>query len=76
MTDATRTAYDAVAAQYEKQFAHELDHKPLDRALLAAFAELVEPRGIIADIGCGPGHVAAQLRSLEARSSVWIFLRR
>ncbi|HEY3715944.1 MAG TPA: methyltransferase domain-containing protein [Jatrophihabitantaceae bacterium] len=61
--DATRDAYDAVAQEYEKQLADELDGKPLDRALLAAFAELVGP-GIVADVGCGPGHVAAQLRAL------------
>jgi len=61
--DATRAAYDAVAQEYEKQLADELDGKPLDRALLAAFAEMVGP-GIVADVGCGPGHVAAQLRAL------------
>jgi SAM-dependent methyltransferase len=66
VTDATRTAYDAVAEQYEKQFAHELDHKPLDRALLAGFVELVKPGGVIADIGCGPGHVASHLADLRA----------
>jgi SAM-dependent methyltransferase len=64
VTDATRAAYDTVAEQYEKQFAHELDHKPLDRALLAAFAELAGPDGLIADIGCGPGHVSAHLADL------------
>ena len=63
--DATRTAYDAVADEYAKQLADELDGKPLDRALLAAFAELAGT-GPVADIGCGPGHVAAYLAGLGA----------
>ena len=36
---ATGASYDAVAAAYADQFSDELRHKPLDRALLAAFAE-------------------------------------
>ncbi len=62
--DAVAAAYDAVAAEYEKQIAAELEHKPLDRALLAALAELAGPDGIVADVGCGPGHVAAYLAGL------------
>jgi SAM-dependent methyltransferase len=38
---ATRTSYDAVAAAYADQLSDELRHKPLDRALLTAFAEQV-----------------------------------
>ncbi len=36
---------------------------PVDRALLAAFVELVasRPGGLVADVGCGPGRVAAFL---------------
>ena len=49
-------AYDRVAAAYDAAFAEELDAKPLDRALLTVFTELVE-RGVICDVGCGPGHV-------------------
>jgi SAM-dependent methyltransferase len=64
MTDATRAAYDTVAEQYAEQIADELDHKPLDRGLLAAFAEMVGSGGVVADIGCGPGHVAAHLAGL------------
>lgn len=36
-----RAAYDAVAHAYHAQFADEFKHKPLDRALLEAFIELV-----------------------------------
>ena len=38
---ATRTSYDAIAAAYEDQLSDELRRKPLDRALLTAFAEQV-----------------------------------
>lgn len=37
----TRTAYDTVAVDYAELLRAELAAKPLDRALLAAFAELV-----------------------------------
>jgi SAM-dependent methyltransferase len=58
----TRASYDAVAETYAELFGDELAGKPLDRALLAAFAETVP--GPVADVGCGPGHVAAHLHRL------------
>lgn len=58
-----RAGYDAVAATYAEQFFDELDHKPLERGLLGAFC-VMTPRGVIADIGCGPGHIT---RFLAAR---------
>lgn len=63
---ATRTFYDAVAADYAERFRQELAAKPLDRALLAAFAELVlgAGGGKVADLGCGPGDMTAHLREL------------
>ena len=57
-TARTRAGYDAVAGDYAAHFADELAAKPLDRALLGAFAELVRGHGPVADVGCGPGHVA------------------
>jgi SAM-dependent methyltransferase len=60
--DATRRSYDAVAGTYATLFGDELSGKPMDRALLAAFAETVS--GPVADLGCGPGHVTAHLRRL------------
>jgi SAM-dependent methyltransferase len=62
MDDATRDSYDAVAETYATLFGDELAGKPLDRALLAAFAETVT--GPVADVGCGPGHVTAHLHHL------------
>jgi ubiquinone/menaquinone biosynthesis C-methylase UbiE len=62
----TRAAYDAVAVVYSDRFRNELDRLPVDRALIAAFAELVlaADAGPVADLGCGPGRVTAHLRSL------------
>jgi ubiquinone/menaquinone biosynthesis C-methylase UbiE len=61
-----RTAYDAIATVYADQFRDTLDDRPTERALLAAFAEMIrrEPAGLVADLGCGPGHIAAHLHSL------------
>jgi SAM-dependent methyltransferase len=57
---ATRRSYDAVAAAYAAEIGDELRHKPLDRALLDMISELAS-EGIVLDLGCGPGHVAAHL---------------
>ena len=60
----TRAGYDALAEQYADLSQAALDAAPLDRALLAAFAELVgtdhrDP--LVLDVGCGPGTVAGHL---------------
>ncbi|MEV8595008.1 class I SAM-dependent methyltransferase [Streptomyces sp. NPDC052012] len=62
--DTTRAFYDAVAEDYATLFRDWLDAKPLDRALLAGFAELVGDGGEVADVGCGPGRGTAYLASL------------
>ncbi|CAN5607140.1 class I SAM-dependent methyltransferase [soil metagenome] len=61
------TSYDRVAADYTAHIADELAGKPLDRALLHAFAEQVGTLGPVADLGCGPGHVAAFLAMCGAQ---------
>jgi SAM-dependent methyltransferase len=63
---ATRTAYDTVAVSYAELLASGLDGKPVDRALLRLFAELVRQAGggPVADLGCGPGRVTAHLHEL------------
>ncbi|WKX69096.1 class I SAM-dependent methyltransferase [Streptomyces sp. XD-27] len=62
----TRASYDAVAADYAEWARDELATKPLERALLAGFAELVTAPGAgpVADIGCGTGRVTAHLHAL------------
>lgn len=41
----TRASYDAVATGYAERFRDELAAKPLDRAMLAGFAELLRAAG-------------------------------
>jgi SAM-dependent methyltransferase len=64
--DATRASYDLVAADYAELLEGELGNKPLDRAMLAAFAEKVRAGGggTVADLGCGPGRVTVHLEGL------------
>jgi SAM-dependent methyltransferase len=62
--DRVRRSYDAVADRYAAEFSGELDHKPLERALYATFAELVGADARVGDVGCGPGHVTAHLAAL------------
>lgn len=64
---ATRAGYDAIAEPYAATFRDELDRAPLDRAVLAAFAELVGPDAEVVDAGSGPGGVTAHLRDLGLR---------
>jgi SAM-dependent methyltransferase len=60
-TDYLRACYDAVAREYAERFADELWHKPLDRELLTRFADDVRGRGMVYDLGCGPGQTTAFL---------------
>jgi len=54
-------SYDSAARAYAEHLADELAHKPLDRHLLNRFAEETRGRGLVADLGCGPGQVARYL---------------
>jgi SAM-dependent methyltransferase len=60
---ATRDSYDLLAAEFADVVSTNLDDKPLDRALFAAFAELAGT-GPVADVGCGPGRVTVLLHRL------------
>lgn len=66
--DATRRSYDTVARHYTEHFRDELAHKPLDRALLGLLVEETGEGALVADLGCGPGHVAAWLAGRGARA--------
>ncbi|MFI5778313.1 class I SAM-dependent methyltransferase [Nocardia sp. NPDC051570] len=59
---ATRAAYDAMAERYAAFAAGEMAKRPFDRAMLRAFADVV--RGRVAEVGCGPGRIAAHLAGL------------
>lgn len=62
----TAAAYDAMSARYAEHARRELDGLPLDRAVLAAFAEQVRDGGggLVADLGCGQGRIGAHLAGL------------
>jgi ubiquinone/menaquinone biosynthesis C-methylase UbiE len=63
MTSSTEVSasYDRVADEYARRIHTELEHKPFDRELLDGFAARVKGHGPVADVGCGPGMVAAYL---------------
>lgn len=72
---AVRASYDRVAVDYARLLGTELSGKPLDRAVLAAFAEYVRGAGAgagggraVADLGCGPGRMTAHLDGLGVRA--------
>lgn len=69
MSERVQDSYDAAAAAYADALGDELDGKPLDRHLLNRFAEALRDRGLVADLGCGPGHIA---RYLHERSVAMI----
>jgi SAM-dependent methyltransferase len=62
-----RESYDSAAEAYAEHLASELAQKPLDRHLLNRFAEDTRGRGLVADLGCGPGHVAQYLHDQGVR---------
>ena len=64
--DSVRNAYDTVAADYSELLRAALADKPFDRAMLVAFAEVINAGSSrpVADLGCGPGHVTAFLHGL------------
>ncbi|MFZ4271404.1 class I SAM-dependent methyltransferase [Streptomyces arboris] len=63
----TRDSYDAIAPAYAEFSRGELAAKPLERGVLAVFAELAAAGGgglPVADVGCGTGRVTAHLSEL------------
>ena len=60
--------WNEVAAAYAERFGRELDAKPFDRKILDWFVERAGPIGPICDLGCGPGQVAAYVRSLGSEA--------
>ncbi|NKE55998.1 class I SAM-dependent methyltransferase [Lentzea sp. PSKA42] len=58
----TRASYDIVAASYAKLIPDAHDGRPLDAAIMRAFAELTE--GPVGDLGCGTGRITQYLHEL------------
>ena len=65
MTQTIAATYDRVAPQYTATFFDELSRKPFDCDLLDTFAGRVRHRGLVCDLGCGPGHVARYLKDRD-----------
>jgi SAM-dependent methyltransferase len=63
----TRTSYDTVAREYTTRLHDELTRKPFDRTMLTWLAERAPEGGLVCDLGCGPGHVAAFVQRLGRR---------
>lgn len=57
----TQTSYDRIADEYARQIYGELAGKPLDRAILDQFAARLRGRGVVCDMGCGPGQIGRYL---------------
>jgi SAM-dependent methyltransferase len=67
-------SYDAVAAAYEDRFLDELDAKPRDRELLAAFVAVLPDGGPVLDVGCGPGQIGAFVHRASGRTVLGVDL--
>lgn len=57
-----QSGYDRVAEYYATEYFHELGRKPFDRELLDEFADSVRGKGVVCELGCGPGQVARYLK--------------
>lgn len=66
---ATRQAYDTVARNYARLVPDMSVEAPLDRAVLAAFAEMLaeDCEALVADVGCGAGRVTKHLHDMGLR---------
>jgi SAM-dependent methyltransferase len=62
--ETVQRTYDVVAAAYAEHYGDELNHKPFDTWLLDRVA--AEATGPVADVGTGPGQIAAHLASRGA----------
>jgi SAM-dependent methyltransferase len=65
LTRTIRGNYDRLAKEYALHLFDELQHKPFDRELLTRFAHHTKNRGLVCDLGCGPGQVTRFLSDLQ-----------
>jgi ubiquinone/menaquinone biosynthesis C-methylase UbiE len=56
-----QSGYDKAAAAYAQNFIDEQAKKPMDQEMLQRFADETHGKGIVCDMGCGPGQVGAWL---------------
>ena len=67
--DKIERQYDSIAREYAEAFIGEHERKPKDREILRRFAEEIDDRGPVWDLGCGPGQTAKYLRDLGVEIS-------
>ena len=69
MTDAVRDSYDAMVKEYASVNLDDLYRATPDREWLGMFARLASPgAGVVADVGCGPGHIVNHLAELGVKA--------
>ena len=56
--------YNRTSQHYAEQFLNELHQKPLDQLLLGRFVKDNQTKGLIGDLGSGPGQTTQYLASL------------
>jgi ubiquinone/menaquinone biosynthesis C-methylase UbiE len=69
-----RSCYLVTAADYAQKTQGELSKKHLDTILLKAFAEANKDTGLMADFGCGPGHITQFLFDQGVRNILGVDL--
>jgi len=52
-----QSSYDLIANEYAREYYKELEEKPLDRYLLEQFVLVTKEKGLVCEIGCGPGQI-------------------
>lgn len=60
--DIIKNAYNKAAKAYADKCFYELYDKPLDKKLYDLFFERVVNKGVVLEIGCGPGEVSNYLK--------------
>jgi SAM-dependent methyltransferase len=68
MNEDLKDSYDRVAEEYALQFRDEMEKKPFDRKMLDWLIEKAGTKGIICDMGCGPGQIARYLHERGAKA--------
>ncbi len=57
-----KNAYDNAAKAYADKCFYELYDKPLDKKLYDLFFERIANKGVVLEIGCGPGEISNYLK--------------
>jgi ubiquinone/menaquinone biosynthesis C-methylase UbiE len=54
-------AYSNISESYKNLYINELDSKPIDRKIYDLFFDRAQNKGLILEIGCGPGEISNYL---------------